>query len=113
MSRRDLAAPGASRSSCPTSEISAFHSAQPRPRDQAAAQPGDVELGLEQWACHDHLPTGASSQVPSTSRPAGDLPLDSKRSSCQLVARDHLVITGLTVRGAALDVTTENPNGDV
>ena len=34
---------------------------------RAASQPGDVELGLEQWACHDHLPSGASSQVPSTS----------------------------------------------
>ncbi len=30
--------------------------AQSRTRDQAASPPGDVELGLEQWACHDHRP---------------------------------------------------------
>jgi hypothetical protein len=30
--------------------------AQPRTCDQTAPQPGDVELGLEHWARHHHLP---------------------------------------------------------
>ena len=45
MSRRGAAAPGESRSRYPTSVISAFHSAQPRPRDQVRGV--DAELGAE------------------------------------------------------------------
>ena len=45
MSRRGRAASGASRSRWPASEMSAFHSAQPRPRDQVAGV--HAELGPE------------------------------------------------------------------
>jgi hypothetical protein len=32
-------------------------------RHQIASPPGDLQLGLEQWACHDHLPSGSSLTV--------------------------------------------------
>ena len=32
---------------------------------RTSSPPGDVELGLEQWACHDHRPSGASLHMPS------------------------------------------------
>ena len=36
---------------------------QSRTRDQTAPPPGDVELGLEQRACHDHLPSNLVSRA--------------------------------------------------
>ena len=37
--------------------------AQPWTRHQIASPPRDLQLGLEQWACHDHLPSGSSLTV--------------------------------------------------
>ena len=58
--QRRLAEPGRSRHEGqrrlrPTAQALA----QSRTRHQGASQPGDVELGLEQWARHDHLPSGS------------------------------------------------------
>ena len=46
--------------------------AQSRTRHQVAPPPGDVELRLEQWARHDHHPSGGSRVVPAgRPRPSG------------------------------------------
>ena len=67
---------------------------------RTASPPGDVELGLEQGACHDHRPSGASLHVPSTKNslpatqlPATQLPATQRLApaSCQQADRDHLV----------------------
>src|SRR5207247_10533680 len=48
--------------------------AQTRTRHHTASPPGDVELGHEQRACHDHRPPGGSRVVPAgRPRPSGHI----------------------------------------
>ena len=98
-------------------QMTALSAAQMRrsvsgPLPERVEPPGDVELGLEQGACHDHRPSGASLHVPSTAAqlpaaqlpaaqlPAAQLPAAQlpgrhaqrlAHASCQQADQDHLV----------------------